>query len=214
VIIPDHKIVFVHIPKTAGMAITHMILPHLVGRETSGEIGRLSDEVKIAFSLRGKQKHKQGRFYLSDGDISQKNWDECYKFAVVRNPWDRAVSEFVWRHTLPTRHPSTDFSQFLRYCEARIKDYRCGGDIYWPHAQLQESFVTDGGGKVILDEVFRFEKLSCVVETLRAKMNLPFGLRKLNDTPHSHYRQYYNKDTREFVRRLYANDIERFGYEF
>jgi len=211
-IIPEHKIVFVHVPKCAGVSITHMVLPHLVGYDTSDEIGHLSDELKIAFSLRGKQKHKRARCYLTDGDISRKHWDEYYKFAVVRNPWDRAVSEFAWRHTLPTRRPSTDFATFLRYCESRIKD-KHSRDIYWAHAQTQESFVTDNG-KVILDEIFRFENLARVVETLRDKMKLPFELLKFNDTPRKNYRHFYNKNTREFVRRLYAKDIERFGYAF
>ena len=140
--------VFVHVPKAAGVSVTHMLLPHFVGRETAGEIGHLSDELKLRFELRGKQKHRRAKRYVSDGDITQDQWDAYFKFAIVRNPWDRVVSEFAWRHTLPTRRPSKDFAKFLLYCKSRIADHRnWNRDIYWPHAQLQSSFVTDDAAK-------------------------------------------------------------------
>ena len=215
-VIHEYKIVFIHIPKTAGVAITHMLLPHIVGYDTTKEIGRLSDDLKIRFELRGQQKHKRAKFYVFDGDITQEQWAAYYKFAIVRNPWDRAVSEFAWRHTLPTRRPSKSFGQFLLYCKSRIAD--CDNrnrDIYWAHAQPQSSFVTNlGTNRVILDEIFRFENLSRVVDVLSGKVGASLRLRKLNDSCHRGYRQYYNNSTREMVRELYAKDIDKFKYTF
>ena len=214
-VIHEHKTVFIHIPKAAGVAITHMLLQPIVGYDTTQEIGGLSVPLKLRFELRGKQKHKQARYYTVDDDITYQQWREYYKFAVVRNPWDRVVSEFFWRHTLPTRRPSIRLAKFIDYCEARIRDRRNRArDIYWPHAQLQESFITDAAGYVIVDDVFRFEDLESVVCELKERTGLPLSLQKLNDSCHDDYRQYYDKATRDRVGQLYAKDIARFGYEF
>ena len=218
-VIHKYKLVFVHVPKCAGVSITHMLMPHIVGHNTSGEVGHLSGELKEMFELRGKQKHKFGRLYVPDGDIGAKQWRDYFKFAIVRNPWDRVVSEFECRHTLPygtrlSRKPSTDFTEFLLYCKARVMDWTRRADIYWAHAQPQSAFVTNDRGEIILDEIFRFEDLDRVVDVLKDKTGLPLELPMLNNTPHKKYREYYNGDTREFVRKLYAKDIKMFEYEF
>ena len=221
-IIPDHKIIFVHIPKTAGVSITHMILPHLVGYETAGEIGYVSHPIKQQFTLGAKQKHRFGRRYVPSGDITAEKWNEYYKFAVVRNPWDRIVSEFCWRNSrtetrawsLAKQIPPDTFGAFISYCEWRIKGDNAHVDWYWAHAQPQHMFVTGTNGKMIMDDVFRFENLSAVVEMLRKKMKLPLKLSKYNATPRKHYREYYDDHSIERVRELYAKDIDMFGYEF
>ncbi len=211
-IIHDCKAVFVHIPKTAGVSITHMIMSSIIGRDTSGEIGQMSRELKLRFELRGPQKHKQGKFFVRDGDITQEQWNSYFKFALIRNPWDRAVSEFHWRHTLTKRRPSKDFAEFLNYCERRIKGI--DQDIYSPHAQPQATFVTNNKGKLILDKLYRFEELPKAVESIGEKLMLPLKLTKHNTSKHKHYSEYYNEQTKLKVANLYKQDIEMFGYDF
>lgn len=207
------KTIFVHIPKTAGVSLTHAIISHVVGYDTSGEIGHLSQGLKFKFDLRGPQKHKQAMYYVPSY-ISQKLWDKYYKFAFVRNPWDRAVSEFHWRHQLPTRHPSKDFKQFLKYCESRIQDEKNRRrDIYWTHAQTQKSYVTKKG-KVILDDVFKFEDMDRAIEQIQDRIGIPFDLKMYNTSKHKHYQDYYDDESRKTVNRLYRDDIELFEYEF
>lgn len=216
-IIHECKAVHIHIPKTAGVALEHAIMTQILGYDTSDQIGHLSNELKSRFELRGAQKHKQARFY-NIRDITKNNWNSYYKFAVVRNPWDRAVSEFHWRHTLTvgrTPHPSTDFKEFLNYCESRIKDTRNRNqDVYWNHAQTQKSYVVDTNGNEILDEVFRFENLSEAVSIISNKLNIPLTMKRYNTSKHNYYQEYYDDETKEMVNNLYREDIEMFDYEF
>ena len=208
--------IFVHVPKTSGVSLTASLVAHVLGRNVGEEEPFCTVPLKIQFSLRGQQKHKQARNYVP-ADITEKLWDSYYKFAFVRNPWDRAVSEFHWRHERPSEkdHPPTNFKDFLDYCEFRIRDSkRRKKDIYWTHAQTQTSYVTGLNGNIILDDVFKFEEMDKSIKTISEKLDVPIALEQHNSSNHDHYRTYYNDETKEMVERLYKEDIAMFGYEF
>ena len=61
----------------------------------------------------------------------------------------------------------------------------------------------------------RFETLPEDLDYIGDKIGISFAcLGHLNTTQHGHYRDYYDPRTEEIVRRLFAPDIERFGYAF
>lgn len=215
-IVNECKCIFIHIPKTAGISLTHTIISHVVGYDTSGEIGHLSNDLKYKFSLRNAQKHKQAKYYVPT-DISKKQWDEYYKFAFVRNPWDRVVSEFHWRQERPSeKHkPPRNFKNFITYCKFRIESSpKAKRDIYWTHGQTQKSYVTNNKGMIILDDIFHFEKINEAIKVLQTKLDIPLKLKRYNTSKHHHYRDYYNDTTKKMVFDLYKEDIELFDYEF
>lgn len=213
-IVHELKCIFIHIPKTAGVSLVHAIMLEVLGNKTTGEISHLPNILKARFQLRGKQKHKQACFYTPN-DISEKLWNEYYKFAFIRNPWGRVVSEFHWRHSLPSRRPPIEFKDFIKYCEQRIKDKNnSNNDIYWSHAQTQLSYITNNKGVIILDDVFRFENIHNDIGTISQKLGVSLNLEKYNTSNHKHYQEYYNDETQEMVRQLYHDDIKMFNYTF
>jgi len=218
-IIHELKAIHIHIPKTAGVSFEHAIMSEILGRDTSGDIGKMPNNLKHQFSVANKQKHKQARFYVSDKDLAKQQWDTYYKFTIVRNPWDRLVSEYCWRQDRPNKKflPET-FEKFINYCAARIKDpgtLYSRRDIYYTHGLTQESYVTNNKGKIILDEIFRFEDLPTAVETLKTKLDLTFShLKRHNSSRRKDYHEYYNKKTKDKVANIYKKDIEMFEYDF
>ena len=80
----------------------------------------------------------------------------------------------------------------------------------------QSRFILDWNGKVIVDEIYRYENLEFELDRLCAKL----GLERGEQTPWRHkserrpYQEYYSSDVRNTVARLFARDIERFGYTF
>ena len=217
-IVHELKAVHIHIPKTAGVSLEHAIMSEILGKDTSGHIGKMPNDLKYRFSVTGKQKHKQARFYLLDDDLTKQQWESYYKFAIVRNPWDRLVSEYCWRQDRPNKKflPGT-FDEFIDYCGARIKNkgtLYSRRDIYWTHAQTQKSYVTNKG-KIILDEIFRFEHIPETIEALKGKLNLTFSrFKKYNSSKHKDYHEYYDNNTKAKVEKLYKEDIEMFGFDF
>lgn len=149
-----------------------------------------------------------------------------YRFAIVRNPWDRLFSAWAQKirgRSLDDRRvtrlgrsaePSavapalTDFPSFVRLLEASTLFEH---DIHFqPQAQILQS--------IELDFVGRFERY---VESVRHALEV-VGLGQLTTSlghrnrtsDGSHYSTRYDEETRDTVARLYAADIERWGYEF
>lgn len=210
-IVHELKTVYIHIPKTAGVSIAHALMSNVLNKETAGAIKELPENLKIRFGLRGEQKHKFATGYVPK-IISLKKWNEYYKFAFVRNPWDKVISEYHWRLSLaPKDHKFKGFNQFLDHCERRVSGTEKG--IYWTHAQPQLKYVSDGT-RIIVDEIFKFEEIPAAIHAMEQRLNISIKLKRHNTSKHKHYREYYNDATRQRVFDLYRDDIEAFDYEF
>lgn len=90
------RCVFVHIPKTAGQSVEHFFL----------KLHGLSWEERAALLLRynrdpklGPERlaHLKAGEYVECGHISSGDFLRYFKFSFVRNPWERLVSEYLYR---------------------------------------------------------------------------------------------------------------------
>lgn len=143
-------------------------------------------------------------------------WDSYFKFAFVRNPWDRVVSTYnffrAWLRADSILGGQIDRAHLLG---------RCSGFADFVHllplfAIPQSSeFISDEDGETIVDYVGRFENIerdfAGVCETIGISSRLPH-LNRSSDS--RSYRQRYTPQTREIVARHFARDIETFSYHF
>ena len=199
-----HQSIFVHIPKTGGQSIESVFL----------KLNGLDWGTRAPLLLRRKEPQEDGperlahltaREYVMLGYIDGESFDRFFKFAFVRNPWDRLASEYRY---LKEKIP---FAAFVERMLA--EDYPDPSR----HIKAQVDFLTDEHGKIIVDFVGRFEALA--VDFGEVARRLELGRVKL---PHRNssslfrrsYRNYYDERLREQVRQFYAADIERFNYSF
>ena len=89
----------------------------------------------------------------------------------------------------------------------------------WYNAS-QISWMVDGRGAVLVDDIFKLEELQQHWPTLQRRVcslrGVPYadgGLRK-NPSMHAHYSRYYDDQTRRIVAQYMQADIDRFGYTF
>ncbi|MXO47083.1 hypothetical protein GRI69_02250 [Erythrobacter vulgaris] len=215
----EHKAVFVHVPKVAGQSV-ELVFLDLLG---------LSWEQRAPLVLRhnpdparGPERlaHLLAREYVELGYIDQVDFDAYFKFAFVRNPWARLVSEYEYR-----RREKRPFAEFVEAEFASIDDY----SDHSRHIIPQSDYIYDSNGEPMLDYVGRFETLSrdfrkvadrlkLGVETLPRKNVSGMGrLQKLfrsKPKEKKPFQEYYDARLRDRVGEFYRRDIEHFGYSF
>ena len=148
----EHKVIFVHIPKTGGQSIEQMFLSDL----------GLSWEDRAPLLLRANSDPEKGPSrmahlyadeYVRLGYVTQEQFDTYFKFAVVRDPHARLVSEYLYRMQRYPRYKQPPSWWFARRQFAN--DYE---DIA-RHMETQSRYVMNASGKMLVDKIIRFEEL-------------------------------------------------------
>jgi hypothetical protein len=220
-----HNCIFVHIPKNAGQSIEHvfLVLNSLTWKTRAGLLLRPNNDPAAGPP---RLAHLRARDYVRCGHVSQADFKRYYKFAIVRNPWERMVSFYKY-----LGEPKTEsFNDFVINTFPRLWEEK-----YW-FVCPQTDYVYDEQSKLLVDFVGRFERLQAdfaiVCEKLGlSPMQVPFvnkskergfvgKLRRIfgavgaATAPKRKYQEYYSKQTQDLVAEKYAADIANFGYRF
>lgn len=221
---------FIHIPKAAGQSVESIFLQQ--NNLTWDEREQLllkpnSDPQKGPPRLA----HLTADEYLSLGYLAPDKFNALFKFTIVRNPWDRLVSEYLYK-----KH-SFCFKDFIfkYFPEKDVDDYKQHNGLY-RHVMPQHQFIYGKENKCLVDYVGKFETLQQDFSIISQKIfGKPLVLphknktqqqsvlsRSLNKLKKSmtgtqnkkHYSSFYDDETQEWVAKFYAKDIELFGYHF
>jgi chondroitin 4-sulfotransferase 11 len=151
-------------------------------------------------------------------------FEQAYKFAFVRNPWDRFVSWYALmaavKHSANpngaalTVHDTQHwqgFDAFLEnWCAQEVQIDGVRRRLLSQWAQL-----VDADGMLLVDDIGRFENFSADASRLLTKARIDAGsLPTLNASKHEHYSVYYSAFGRELIENVFPEDIANFGYQF
>lgn len=137
-------------------------------------------------------------------------WENFFKFCVVRNPYDKAVSYYYWTtKNFPTRPTFSEFAArfYKKDCEkSRIKRFADNWPIYTINDQIA------------VDRILRFEN---IVDDLHDTLK-DIGVAwdgwmpqvKTESRGVRDYRKLYRDEDIEVVTKFFQKEIDAFGYSF
>ena len=195
-----HKCVFIHVNKTAGRSISMALFGNVREHITVKELFNL-DCNKPETEKRLEKCRVDYRY-----ELLKKYWDHYFKFIIIRNPWDRKLSDFFFGKREGIVATDIDFITY-------INNNHLNNDL-WNSPGLE--WVEDKNGNIDKDIfIGKFENLQNDFNIICDKINIPRRkLPHLNSSTHSPYWEYYNDEIKEMVEEKYKKDIEAFGYEF
>lgn len=140
------------------------------------------------------------------------SWESYFKFCFVRNPYERVVSDYLWRRKVTGAADS--FREFLVALNRGHGDGRMVPEN-WDNSEI---YTIDGA--LAVDFVGRVEDLEADMAKVVDQIGLPAETvemprsRARSAADRSDYREWYGPEERRLVERIYGDEIERFGYSF
>jgi len=150
------------------------------------------------------------------------NWNDLFKFAFVRNPWDRYVSMFHYRKTTHEPELNLDIEKvsfnewllelFNLYQEKISRNVTLGRSGFVGN---QYDYLIDVEENLCVDFIGRFENFTSDFQKICQKIKEPIRpLPHLKKTQHEPYYTYYSEEAKQAVQKMCWKDIEIFGYQF
>lgn len=207
-IIHEYKFIFIHVAKCAGCSISNSI----------------SEKIPC-----------NGHYTVANYEKKFPHlFDEYFKFAFVRNPWDRIVS--AYENSPKTIEKFPYFEEFIDILYKNKSLFHEPKSISWTpwaikipdlpktliHFWPAHLCLRNKEGELKTDFIGRFENLQKDFDKVCKSIGLP-----LSKLPHankrkskrrrrraSFYKDLYNDKTINQVGEIYKDDIELFGYEY
>lgn len=202
-----HRFIFAAVPKTGTHAVRQALREQLGGEDVE-QVGLFVDKrfpwEDLAAIRHGHLSLPQVRPY-----VGEDAFHGYFKFAFVRNPFDRFVSycAFMLRGgDAFQRRPQEVMRHFL------FVDPPEHHILFKPQASL---LVDEDGETLLADGIGRVEDMQGSYDAICVRIGIPSRqLDRVNESRRGDYRRYYDQALIDGVAARYAQDLDLFGYAF
>jgi hypothetical protein len=201
-----HRFIFAAIPKT-GTHSVRAALREQMGPEDIEQVGLFVDK-RFPYPELARIRHGHLGLAQVRPFLGEEVFGDYFKFAFVRNPFDRFVSycAFVSRDTGDFQR---DPRALMRHVLFELRPLQ--HVLYQP----QHSQLVDADGSLLTDYIGRVEQMQRSYDEICARAGIPSrALEQVNSTQRGAYRDYYDQPLIDGVATLYRRDLELFGYGF
>lgn len=146
--------------------------------------------------------------------VGPSSWDQLTTFSLVRNPFDRFASLYLYyRHT-----EKTFAGTFPEFCGLLLGLKKCSEEIR-PHRTIwmsQTEFLSDGRGELAVKNICKYENRHSDLARIAKIQNLPPPTSSvINPSAHKPpegLRSLYDEKTAAIVRQEFFDDFANFSY--
>ena len=141
-------------------------------------------------------------------------WDRKFTFTMVRNPWDKVVSHYHYRmrtNQTGLGDNPVPFDEWLQ------RVYVDRDPVYFDQPRMfmpQKQWLVNESGELLVEFIGRFENLQQDFDRICQRLQVEASLGHAKPSSRGSYRDYYNAQSEALVRKMFAEDIELFGYRF
>lgn len=192
----ERRVIFIHVPKAAGSSIKMS----LYGTVDNGGHRRI-----LEFAAYDAQKTR-----------------DFFKFGFVRNPWDRLLSaySFLMQGGITGRDKQFTKAYLARHADFNIFVLALADPQYrtvvmrYDHFRPQCHWLCMSRGKGhAMDFLGRFETMQADLARLSEILGIELdGGRRILPSVHIPFHEAYTTETWRIVSKIYAEDIQSFGY--
>lgn len=181
----DKPLRFIHIKKNGGTSVFKFLRKNNI----SCFVGN-----KVNTDKRIAGEHSIAKKY---------QYENTFKFCVVRNPYTRLVSFYNWIR----RFPNYDFS-FDKFIDTKFNNARAKGA--W-NLQCDYIYADDMYTKNLIDKIFKFETME---QEIKQFFQIEDKFPHLNRCTFNDYDSYYTERTRKIVYEHFKKDFDLLGYTY
>jgi len=196
ILIPD-KLLFIHIPKTAGTTINYQF--GLFETPNRDRLYYFDNNIEWDHATAEMLKEKIPEQY-----------EKCEKFTVVRHPCDRIVSEYCFKQQSSDKRfvnpDNMSFDTFITTLEKKFDEIQTCPHSLISHFIPQHKFVNSDV------KVFHYENIDLCFDYLQKNYSFEFINKKFMVSQRNKYQYYFNKKTYEIILNLYKEDFRIFNY--
>ena len=208
-----HKVIFIHIPKCAGTSITELLF-----KDVKLDWKKPNYDIHYGWCPERKihMQHATPEQMINLGLINEETWNRYFKFTIIRNPWSRALSDYLWIQK--DRNVKGKFKDYIKRKGDFLKILNDQTDCYYrgDHLNSQTSYLKNRNLNRI-NKIIRFENLSNEIPELLSTLGF-----ENNNIPHKnpgkkkykHYSEFFSQKNKKLVEIKFREDILNLNYSF
>ena len=201
----NKKLIFIHIPKCAGTSIAKAFNMY---QEEEIDLNNLYGIDKNNIVLQSLCL----KFY--DKYLEKSLINSCLIFTVVRNPYDRALSDFCWKPGL--KRKCKTLYDYLLLVENTLENYndyelmKFNEKLHYNHFLPQYKYIEHNEYKNI--KIIKFENIQ---KEINEFIDPNIIIKKTNQSKHIEWKKYYIDKPKciNLINKIYKKDFEIFNYE-
>jgi hypothetical protein len=228
-----YKYAFIHVPKTAGSSITKFFVNnnYQLGLDKRGwwDGAKHIKTPRPEYPFLEPKLYRHGSWKDLHIYLLEEGYDpsEYFKFAFIRNPWDKMVSNYHYYLQFMTckKNKNKDDIKKIQWAKDSFETWcthSSEGVAYYQDSRIfyinnYENWLNSP--KLKVDFVGKFENLESdikkIIETICPHVQYDeLEFPHINSTKRRPYQEYYSPKTIDIIRKYYKNTIELGNYEF